>query len=76
MTFTLQLSAIQADDVTVNYATRDGSATAGVDYVAASGTATINAGNTSVGIDTTVNGDTDVESDETLYLDITNPRFA
>jgi Calx-beta domain-containing protein len=43
--------------VSVNYATADGSATAGSDYQAASGTLTIPAGQTTGTITVLVNGD-------------------
>jgi hypothetical protein len=42
--FTVTLSSPQASDVTFSYATADGTAKAGVDYLAASGTKTILAG--------------------------------
>src|SRR5207237_417038 len=46
-TFTLKLSAASTQDVTVHYATADGSAAAGSDYTAASGDVAIPAGQTS-----------------------------
>jgi hypothetical protein len=51
---------------TVSYATQDGTASAGSDYVAASGTLTFGPATTSLPVDVTVNGDT---------LDETNERF-
>ena len=56
--------------VTFDYATSDGSATAGSDYVATSGTKTIAAGATSTTISVTVNGDTKIETDETFIVTI------
>ena len=56
--------------VTFDYATSNGSATAGSDYVAASGTKTIAAGATSTTISVTVNGDTKIETDETFIVTI------
>jgi hypothetical protein len=47
MSFTITLSQASASAVTVNWATADGTATAGGDYTAASGTATFAAGETS-----------------------------
>jgi hypothetical protein len=44
--FSVSLSAASSQQVTVNYATQDGSAKAGADYSAASGTLTFNAGTT------------------------------
>ena len=46
-TFTVTLSAASGQPVTVAYATANGTATAGSDYQAASGTLTIPAGQTS-----------------------------
>lgn len=57
--------------VTIQYATADGTATAGSDYVAASGTATIPEGATSTTVAITINGDTDAEPNETFFVDIT-----
>jgi hypothetical protein len=58
--------------VTVNYATANGTATAGSDYTAASGTVTIPAGITSVPINIVINGDTAVEPDETFGVILSN----
>ena len=44
--FTVSLSAVSGRDVTVDYATSNGTATAGADYTATSGTLTISAGST------------------------------
>ena len=44
--FTVSLAAASDQEVTINYATADGTATAGVDYVAASGTLTFAPGET------------------------------
>lgn len=68
LTFTVSLSAPSAQTVTVNYATADGSATAGSDYVARSGTLTFAPGTTAQGVAVTINGDTAVEADETFSL--------
>ncbi|HEU5012968.1 MAG TPA: Calx-beta domain-containing protein [Roseiflexaceae bacterium] len=70
--FTATLSAASPQDITVNYATQDGSATAGADYVAASGTLAFAAGETSKQIMVTVNGDRVVESDEDFTLNLSN----
>lgn len=69
MTFTVVLSGPQSRPVVVVYATRDGTATAGTDYTATSGSLTIPAGQLSGTIDVPILGDTDVESDEAFYLD-------
>ena len=69
-TFTVTLSAAAASAVTVNYATADGTATAGSDYVASSGTLTFSAGQTTKTIAVTINGDATVESDETFVVNL------
>jgi Calx-beta domain-containing protein/uncharacterized protein DUF4214 len=58
--------------VTVDYVTGNGSATAGSDYVAASGTLTIPAGSSSAPINITINGDTTVEPTETFSVSLSN----
>jgi hypothetical protein len=68
--FQVSLSMASGSDVTVQYATADGTATAGSDYVASSGTLTIPAGLTSGQILVPVNGDTDVEGDETFMVNL------
>jgi hypothetical protein len=71
--FTLTLSAASGRSVTVAYATADGTATAGSDYTARSGTLTFAAGVTSVTLAITVRGDTTIEPDETVLVNLTNP---
>src|SRR5262249_36627760 len=61
MTFWVSLSAAYDTPVTVGYATADGSASAGSDYTAASGTVMFEKGETSKPITVTVNGDRLVE---------------
>jgi len=61
------------DAFTVDYATHDGTATAGSDYQALSGTLAFAAGETSKTITVTVNGDTALEGDETVQLNLFNP---
>jgi hypothetical protein len=72
LTFTLTLSQASAAPVTVDYATADGTATAGSDYAAASGTLTFAPGETSKTISVLVNGDTDYEANETFTLNLSN----
>ncbi len=76
MTFTAQLSGIQSKDVSFDYVTEAGTATAGVDYTAVSGSKTITAGQTSTTIDVPILGDTDVEDDEAFTLRIRNIRYS
>jgi CSLREA domain-containing protein len=74
--FTVSLSAASGQTVTVNYATANGTATAGSDYVATSGTLTFTPGQTSKPITVTVIGDTTVEPDETFFVDLSSPTNA
>ena len=59
--------------LTVDYATSDGTATAGTDYTAASGTLTFTAGESSKTIEVTVLDDSHDEGEETLTLRLSNP---
>jgi hypothetical protein len=71
--FTVTLSAPSSGAVTVDYATQNGSATvAGADYVAASGTVTFDAGQTTKTVPVMVNGDTLVEPSEFFFLNLSN----
>jgi hypothetical protein len=75
-TFTVTLSAPSASTVTVNYATSDGTATAGSDYVATSGMLTFAPGITTQPITVLVNGDLVVEPGETFTVTLTTPTNA
>jgi len=68
LTFTITLSNPSAFPVTVNFATADGTALAGSDYVATYGTLTFAPGETSQTVTVTILGDATVESDETFTL--------
>jgi hypothetical protein len=74
--FTVTLSAAAAGAVTVNYATANGTATAGSDYVAGSGTLTFAAGETTKAFAITVNGDTAVEANETFTVSLSTASGA
>ena len=71
--FPVTLSAATTVPVTVSYATGDGTATAGSDYTATSGTLTIPAGQTTGTITVAVVGDTVMESDETFTVTLSTP---
>ncbi len=71
-TFTVSLDRTSTENVTVDFATTDGSATAGEDYVAASDSVTILAGQTTATIVVDVNGDTKDEIDETFNVTLSN----
>ena len=65
-TFAVTLSGPSGSNVTVSYATVDGTATSGSDYIAASGSLTFTPGQTSKTITVTVNGDYLNEPNETF----------
>lgn len=67
-TFVIRLSAPALDPIVVQYATSDGTATAGVDYVAASGSLTFARGQISKTVTVNVIGDLDVEDAETFQF--------
>ncbi len=71
-TFTVDLSAVSSSNVTVQYATRNGTATAGTDYSAKSGTITFAPGQTRKTIDVSITGDSTFEADEDFFVDLLN----
>jgi ELWxxDGT repeat protein len=70
--FVVSLSSPQTAPVTVDYATADGTAVAGADYVAASGTLTFAPGVTTQTVSVAVNGDTATEAHESFSLALSN----
>jgi hypothetical protein len=75
-TFTLTLSAAYGQTITVAYATGNGTATAGSDYQAASGTLTFAPGETSKTITVLVSGDRVPEANETFVVSLSHPTNA
>jgi len=81
-TFTVTLSSVSGKQVTVEYATANGTATAGTnpengdDYFGVSGTLTIPAGQTSGQIIVSVFTDAMHEPDETFFLNLSNATNA
>jgi disulfide oxidoreductase YuzD len=83
LTFTVSLSNASDDAVLVNYATANGTAIAGVDYLATNGTLSFTPSNliggtteftpgeTSKTITVVVNGDADYENNETFVINLT-----
>ncbi|MEM9923203.1 MAG: Calx-beta domain-containing protein [Cyanobacteria bacterium P01_D01_bin.50] len=71
--FTVNLSRSSSETVTVDYSTADGTAIAGIDYTATSRTLTFNPGETSKTINVPVIGDTVDESNETFFVNLSNP---
>ena len=74
--FTVTLSAVSPAPVTVDYATADGTATAGADYTAARGTLTFAAGKTTQTIAVAVLDDAHDEGEETMTLTLSRPAGA
>jgi len=72
----VRLSFPATQTVTVNYTTADGTATAGSDYVASSGTVTFAPGETRATISIPVNGDVTPEADERFVVRLSNPQNA
>lgn len=75
-TFYVTLSRAHPQQVTVNYATANGSATAGNDYTAVSGTLTFAAGEASKTIAVPILGDVLVEGSETFSCVLSSPTNA
>ena len=76
LSFAVTLSRTTGADVSVDYETSDGTAEAGADYTATSGTLTIGAGSRSASIDVPVLDDAHDDDDETLTLTLSNPTNA
>lgn len=74
--FTVSLSAVSSSTVTVNFATADGTATAGSDYQSRTGTLSFAPGETSKTITVAVNGDTTFESNETFFVNLSSAANA
>ena len=74
-TYTVSLSVRPSANVTINYATADGTATAGSDYTAASGTLTFTPSNwdTDQMVPVTITDDTVDDDDETFTFTLSNP---
>lgn len=73
--FLVQYTGIRADigeNISVDYATRDGSASAGEDYIAVEGTLMLYQDETQAVIPVEIIGDNIYETDEYFYLDIYN----
>ena len=71
--FTVSLAGPQAATVTVDYATQDGTALAGQDYVSATGTVTFAPGETMHTITVAVTADAAQEPDENFSVVLSNP---
>lgn len=77
LVFTLTLSAAQATDTVVNFATLNtGTATAGTDFNAAAGAVTFVAGQTTASVTVEVKGDTVYEPNETVKVQFSSVALA
>jgi len=74
--FTVSLSALSGRPVSFNYSTAAGTAAAGLDFTAVSGSVTIPAGAVSAIVSVPVVGDTLIEGSETFVLSIGAPSNA
>jgi hypothetical protein len=72
-TFTVSLSAPSGKPISISYATADGSASAGTDYQATTGTLSFSPGQTTATLSVPVTGDTNAEPDETFFVNLTDP---
>ena len=75
-TFVVALSSATSQTVSFSFATSNGTATAGSDYVATSGALTFAPGEVEKPVVVLVNGDTVDEAQETYFLDISNVQNA
>ena len=76
LTFTLSLSGVSAGTVKVDYATANGSASAGSDYTTTKGSLSFAPGVTQQTLRVPVLGDTTLEANETLYVNLSRPSGA
>ena len=76
MTFTVTRANAAAGAFTVNYETADGTALAGSDYTATSGTLSFADNQTSATVTVTLNNEGIPELDETLFLNLSSPTGA
>src|SRR6185503_3569732 len=72
--FTVSLSAASDLPVTVNYTTTDGSATAGTDYAATSGSVVFAPGETTKTIPVLVSGNRTPEANRTFLVNVSTPN--
>ena len=73
MKFTVTLAPASGREVNVNWATANGTATAGVDYTAGNGVLTFAPGEASKTIDVAITGDSLDEANETLSVNLSSP---
>jgi hypothetical protein len=76
MVFTVALNQASTQKITVRYSTNNGTAIAGSDYVANSGSLTFKAGITTQSISVAIKGDKVNEPDETFTVNLSTPTNA
>jgi hypothetical protein len=76
LTFTVRLSAASAQEVTLNYATADGTAVAGTDYAPTSGMLVFYPGDTAENVPVTVFGYPGKDANQSFTLNLSNPTNA
>ena len=76
LVFAVTLSAASTSNVTVNYATANGTATAGTDYNATSGSLLFSPGQTSQNVNVPIIGDKKFEPNETFKVNLSTPYHA
>jgi subtilisin-like proprotein convertase family protein len=72
LAFTVRLVPSSAGVVSMQYATANGTALAATDYEAATGTLTFAPSTTTQSVSITISGDTQVEPDETFFVNVSN----
>jgi len=75
LSFSVVLPRADTQTVDVTYATTDGTAVAGSDYVPINGTLTFDPGQTEIPLVVSVIGDMDVEPDETFHVVLSAPNI-
>lgn len=76
LAFRVTLSAVSAQDVTVQYTTANNSAVAPGDYTATSALVTIPAGSLTASASVLIIGDTKIEGNENFFVNLSNPTNA
>jgi len=72
MTFTVTLSKVSSNKVTVKYVTQNGTATAGSEYALTAGTLAFQAGTTKQTLNVSITGDKIAEATETFKVNLSN----
>ncbi len=76
ITFTATLSSASDEEIKVNYAITDGTATSGSDYEPLNSELVFAPGQTTQTLKLDIKGDTEVEKNETFFVDLNNPTNA